>query len=442
MQAWDNLINPSKNINKAPEEIVQEIPTKDTYLQENSIAIDTFTAVRKNYSDYYKRLCAPMNLTREICDFLLNACCNHPIMSRVYADTVSTADTEIIFEIESNESEQIIGFLKETLHLLFPHSCHSAQDVSRFIIQQMVNPSLFACQMVPNKSMDDLQRIIIPPPHTLNFMRSENDWILYQDIDGHHVKIDMRNFIYQSLNPIRTENGVFATPLYKAAILPLVRHEEFMDAISYYVNKFGMNQVLVMPMNMYSRTSEFVSDIITKEEASARQTRMRDMANNMSNSAISFFPRYSPDDPLPSTMSFIEPPAQVESTNILLCSDILNACKSYLSLVGIMGAENQTTLSDTQKKMFMQTITSIQSKTAGVLTQLCKRKALLKGHRFKKFEIKLTKPSLDDAIRDMEAEKQSIEVADMKKQRENNPNGVVPTTQDNNALADNVPLIA
>jgi len=361
------------------------------------------------YDDKLRQLYRPEGTGLAITDILLrqidDLIVNDPLIGMCYEKLVTLSDTDFKIKLELSsqaKEEEILKVLSEQLPKYFP-CCSTLRDISYLIISKIIAHGLFACQVIPNDNLVGVKEITVPTADTIKWMRSNDKWILIQHFKGQIIPINTDNFIYQPLFFIQNNYGIWVIPLFKAALKPAYAYRIFCESLVQIARRTGVQKVL----NATFVSPDSVKQASPSTEEGKRllrefQYKMSQFANTIRETLPNSIVAH-PDDIILDDLATIEPSETLTTFHDLLANQVIMGAKLYPSLIGIIGRENQTTLSNNQKMALKSLITTIQVKADIALKEMIQQYLILNNVVFKSIEIERIPPQLETNLEDAQA---------------------------------------
>lgn len=451
-----NFLVPSQNSsNNSLESFQQEEPTQQTEQNEPAFGQDAFDLPGSNVLDInnwsrylnsksieyqldqFRRDIKSYYLEPEIAELIDIAVRTIPPISRAYTSNLSFADTDINVNVKlkgysEEQSQEIYKETRKKIISLYP-DCYSDRDVSRFILGYFLRYGVFTSQKWFDEN-NKLSEIKIIPPWTLRWKSIEDvdfqkvnqekqleekgyaffkNWIPYQkSFRKGDIYIHPKGFLYVPLHAITNDKGKFFLPPLLAGIAHLPAYEMFMQALENIGKNTGFHKHLKIMLDTPA------VEIIREDNDKAKiggvsiwkffNDAMEKIKNAINTTLKVAVMKIQPGLKVEDGTSF-DVPSNLQDLQDLLLTEIVIGSKSYFNIIGYPGQVNQTTLSDTQKKVIRNDIETLQSCELSVHQHDTFSKFASDGYIVEKWEASHEPPNFDTEVQYEAARKLKLE---------------------------------
>ena len=350
-------------------------------------------------------------LEEAVSDFIDYSVKNNWLASKAYTDHLTLADTDLEVHIKlTGQSEEQSNILfreaRDKVNSLYS-DCTTDRDVNNLIFGYLLRYGAFASQKCINPDTNELEEIRIMPIWSLRWQAAGGHWLPVQCMNGRRVFIPENNFLYRPLFPIVTDKG-------KSFIPPLLAgmyHIPSLETLDKSLDNIGLNagfqrllKVFTEPdsLNTVVEAANRGSKLNGKEVEKTLIQWIQSLAKHINSSHKNSVVAVPPGVKVESLGDNTIPKELAEFRNIL-ASNAVTGFKSYLSTIGVPGAVNQTTLSDTQKKMLKGFVETVQQTNISIYKHDSFVQLGLMGLPVEEFTVKHRLPQLEGILEEEQA---------------------------------------
>jgi hypothetical protein len=442
VEYFKNLTAEKKDQEKAVENKKQEIP--ETRLKTGELQVDPADSLKTawNNSIYghgydYNNFLDDLNkfeLTDKICDLIDQSCLNHEVINTAYNIYLNSADTNITIDLElaNGNIDEALLIINNEYPLFFQKT--NLNQVSKIMSSAIIRHGFYASQFIFFNN--DLIAIKNIPSFAVKWRKAQNGWTPVV-VGDKEVDVPIAGFVYGGFT-LENNSGIFPSSLIKPALKELKNTEFFDKSFSKIIEKSGLFKTLTNSFDL----NELLIATEIDSELQKNNPQAKGVQEAISKISKELLTKINTNYKLPVLQSVpgiryeaidtYQPPANLTEMKRLLYQSMILALKIPASLMGISLQENQTTVSEVQKQIFKQTVTSIQSAVSGVIEKHLIVFLSSRGFIVNELKIKFSSADLESELEKEQALTIKLQNEITKKQLENN-------SENNNTIINDTP---